>query len=313
MTIGPAGESLTFATVLYEGDDVLAATLPVLFTALAGAGVQLVVVDNSPSEAPRRRVVELAASTGCDVRYVSRPQNPGFAASANEAVGLCATDWVFLVNADVTVSRGDVDALIAHVAAKQTLEPSAISLVTNGRPTCGVELDRWGYFSDRPSGARVPCLGPSGGAALLPRALFEGLGGFREEFFAWGEDAELSLRMWAAGVRTEELHLDLDHVGGHSLSGINALRRKARWLARNRLYALRDDYTLTFRWTYGLLQVAMMVANGIRKIPAATAAAHFGGMLEGLRRVDDAARLRAVPPLGVADFRSYRRGETRPR
>ncbi|UIN32291.1 glycosyltransferase family 2 protein [Microbacterium binotii] len=295
--------------MLYEGVDVLTRTLPQLFAALADRGVPAVVVDNSATSEPRSVVTALAEATGCDVTYVARPDNPGFAASANECIALSRSDWVFLVNADVHVDGEHLDAIVQHAEAKRGQNPTAVSLVTDGRHTCGVELDGIGYFSDRPIPSRLLCLGPSGGAAIFNRAQFLAYGGFREDLFAWGEDADLALRMWTDGVVTDELHLGLVHVGGHSLSGVSGLRRKARWLARNRLYMLRADYSRTAQLTLGVAQVALMIANGVRKISTRTAVAHFAGMIDGLSNSGQASPAQTpARRMDVATFRSYRSG-----
>lgn len=299
--------ALVIATVLYGGENVLADTLPELFRAARECDVAVVIVDNSPTEAPAELARSLAEREGADLRVTRRRDNPGFAASANLAVENAHAEWVFLVNADVTVRTEDLVAIREHIGQKRTTNPTAVSLVTAGVHTSGVELDRWGYFSDRLTSSSVPCLGPSGGAGVFHRDEFLRLGGFRAEFFAWGEDAEFALRLWLRGVRTDELELGLDHVGGHSVQGIATLRRKARWLARNRILLLRLDTTRVFRLVYGTLQLLLMIANGVlKKSRARTAGAHFAGIREGFTRT--LPKNDVHPRLGIREFRAYRRG-----
>lgn len=299
--------TLTVATVLYEGTHVLRDTLPALFEVTARSNANLVIVDNSGTDGPQRIVDE--HSTGrSDITYVRRPANPGFAASANEAIAMASGEWVFLVNADVTVTDEAMATIAKHVSDKETTQPTAVSLVTDGQHTCGVSLDRIGYFSDRRVTERSPILGPSGGAAIFHRQSFLDLDGFATEFFAWGEDADLALRLWNRGIRTEGLELALHHVGGHSISALDTRRKKAFWLARNRLFVLRRNYSRAFHWTIAVPQILLMLANGIRKIPAKTATAHFRGMWVG--SFGTVALVDSRPKMGVSAFFAYRRNES---
>ena len=159
---------LTAATVLFEGAQVLRDTLPTLLDAAASSSVEVVIVDNSVTDGPRRIVEELKAGRR-DVAYVRHAENPGFAASANEAIARSSGEWVFLVNADVTVSPDAMAAVLRHVSEKVAERPTAVSLVTKGVQTCGISLDRFGYFSDRKTADSAPILGPSGGAAIFHR------------------------------------------------------------------------------------------------------------------------------------------------
>lgn len=294
---------LTVATVLYGGVAVLRETLPLLFRSSAENGVEVIVIDNSPDDVVGQVVRDCAREAACALRYVSRENNPGFAASANEAIRLAATEWVFLVNADVYLDTAAIEAVVAHIDAKQDTRPAAVSLITDGQRTCGVELNWLGYFSDRKLPSSRPCLGPSGGAAVFHQGQFRESGGFKEGYFAWGEDADLALRLWARGVQTSELDLRLSHIGGHSITSLATLQNKARWLARNRVLTMKNECTVAFCIVIGVAQLFLMVLNGVRKIPAHTARAHYAGLAEGLFRRRETHDFH--PRFGVRDLLRY--------
>jgi GT2 family glycosyltransferase len=66
--------------------------------------------------------------------------------------------------------------------------------------------------------------------------MFHTFGGFDEGMFAWGEDADLAFRLYAAGIHTRTLDLALPHAWGHSVEGDRRLGAfRAYLLARNRL------------------------------------------------------------------------------
>ena len=68
---------------------------------------------------------------------------------------------------------------------------------------------------------------------------------------------------------------------------------------------LRRQYTRPLALTVGVLQVILILVNGIRKLRARTAAAHFAGVWEGLsmpvQRVEPAMRF------GLAAYREATR------
>ena len=295
--------------MLFEGADTLARTLPTWIEAMRGTGITCDLIDNSVSN----DVDALIRSLDWDdvtYRYSRRP-NPGFAASANEVVRSAQTPWAFLLNADVHLEREKLQLAVEHVDSKIAAgitNPTAVSLITHGEHTCGIYIDRLAYFSDRPVGSRYSCLGASGGAALFHRDSFDTFGGFDEDLFAWGEDAGLAIRMYAAGTQTDELLLGLQHEGGHSVASLAGQRLKARLLSRNRLLVLKRNFTLPFLVTVGLAQFVMILANGIRKILLHTGVQHYSGVLEGLGR-----RSFAGPHgsrMSLTTFIAYQRGSS---
>lgn len=272
-------DSVTIATVLYGGSETLARTLPSWARAALTVPVRFLFVDNSDDDTARA-VVESQRWPRGSMTYLHSGSNVGFAAGANRAIREAKTERVFLLNADVTLQRWQLERV---VALDRGTSPVAVSLVTDGRVTAGIDVNAIGWFSDRPVASRTPCLGPSGGAALFDREAFLELGGFTERLFAWGEDAALALRMWAAGIRTSTLDLRLEHSGGHSVASIGGLRRKAHWLARNRVWILRAQYSRSYRFLIGPLMVGLLVLNGVRKVRDGTSAAYFRGLAEGFR------------------------------
>lgn len=292
--------------MLFEGADTLARTLPTWIESMRGTGIPCDLIDNSVSDEVDTLIHSLDWHD-IPFRYTRR-MNPGFAASANEAVRSAQTPWAFLLNADVHLERDKLQLVVEHVAAKLAggiTNPTAVSLITHGEHTCGIYIDRLAYFSDRPVGSRYSCLGASGGAALFERGSFDTSGGFDEDLFAWGEDAGLAIRMYAAGITTDELLIGLQHEGGHSVASLSGQRLKARLLSRNRLLVLKRNFTSPFLLTVGLAQFVMILANGVRKILLHTGAQHYSGVIEGLR--SSRSRGELGPRLSLRAFVAYQK------
>jgi N-acetylglucosaminyl-diphospho-decaprenol L-rhamnosyltransferase len=298
---------LTISTVLFGGAETLARTIPTWIQALDGTGVACRFVDNSPNDDVEDliRAMEWGSVPYSLERH---PANPGFASSANSAVGGADTSWVFLLNPDVYLTPAKLHELIRCVESSDTAgdhSPIAVSLVTDGTHTCGISMDRLGYFSDRPVDSDRPCLGPSGGAAVFHRSAFLKIGGFDADLFAWGEDAGLAVRMYASGIRTSLMQLELEHEGGHSVASLTGQRFKASLLSRNRLWVIKRDFSRSFGATVGIAQLAMILANGIRKITLGTGKEHFQGVARGLLQGSQPTRPSSRMTLG--QFASYHR------
>lgn len=299
--------NLTLVTVLYEGASTLERTIPTWITALRGTGIRCVIIDNSRTDDVMELIQELDWQS-VPYSYSRRNDNPGFATSANAVVMRSETPWVFLLNPDVFLAPEQITAVQNHAREKvrsSSHAPTAVSMITNGEHTCGISLDRLGYFSDRPVISSQPCLGPSGGAALFERKAFLAFGGFDDDLFAWGEDAGLAIRMYAAGVRTQELILGLDHEGGHSVASLAGQRMKARLLARNRILVMRRNFAWQFQMTVGLAQIAMILANGVRKVLLGTGRQHYAGVVAGFQSTR--GRARTASPMTLTQFRDYHR------
>jgi GT2 family glycosyltransferase len=169
-----------------------------------GVDVQVVVVDNgctSPSLDPLR------ARPG--VTLLEPGTNTGFTGGCN--LGAAATDSPFLafINSDAVVEP-DALAELTKVAARPEVGLASASLRlaatpellnTDGNPVHVLGLSWAGHLGEPADAYAVEKRIPSatGAAIAVRREVWRALGGFTEEFFAYLEDADLSLRCWQQG------------------------------------------------------------------------------------------------------------------
>ncbi|WP_422741877.1 glycosyltransferase family 2 protein [Mycobacterium sp. WMMD1722] len=275
---------LEIGTVFFGGFETLAKTMPTWIASLDGSGIGLRIVDNGPTAQAERFVESLTAGSAVRLTYVRRPDNPGFATSANTLIREAESRWLFLLNPDVYLDRDSVGRIVDYATHAGPQSLAAVSLRTGSTLTSGVQLTWYGYFLDRGVPQRRCCLGPSGGAAVIPvKAARDNGWYFDEDLFAWGEDAGLAMRLSAAGVRTMELDLQLTHIGGHSVPSLAGQQFKARLLARNRLIILRRDFSKPYQFVVGPLMLLAMALNGVRKARQGTARAYILGIAEAVR------------------------------
>ena len=275
---------LAVVTVLYRSREALSKTLPTWLAAARGRSVEFVFVDHAPDDGCAELIADCFGGAGTGgYRYLPDPANPGFAAGCNRGMAAVSAPHAFLLNPDVWLND-DTLAAVADAVARAPGQPLAVGLSMRGDEYTGIELNPVSLFNDRRSGSRREPVGPSGGAAVFPVALFQRFGGFAEELFAWGEDADLALRLFAAGIRTRTLDLALPHAWGHSVEGdrgLGALR--AYLLARNRLLVAAR----TFSGPLLLLALPVLaLAHGalaVRRVRQGTLAPFLRGVGRGVR------------------------------
>jgi len=198
---------------------------------------RVIVVDNASSDgtaaAVRRRFPV--------VRVLAMPENVGFGRAVNAGVAAGEGEAVVLVNNDLFVEPPFVGALLAALEADPDVGMVAgLSLVPGGELVdgFGIELDVTLAAYNRlrlrpPSAAPGVLAGPSGGAAAYRRRAFEAAGGFDAALFAYGEDADLALRLRRAGWRAAAAPQARGvHLGGASVGAGSPLQRRLGGFAR---------------------------------------------------------------------------------
>jgi GT2 family glycosyltransferase len=172
----------------------------------------VVVVDNGSSD---DSAAVVAGFPG--VEWIPLGENRGFAAANNVALrrALAAgARWIGLVNPDVVVDPGWLDALLAAGEAHPEVAILGGLLLFADDPSrvnsTGLVLDWLGRAFDRDFGVPLealttsdgPVAGMTGGAALLRADALRRIGLFDPSYFAYYEDVDLSLRAAAAGLGT---------------------------------------------------------------------------------------------------------------
>lgn len=166
---------------------------------------EVVIADNSEDGLGAK----LAQESFPWVRVAEFGANLGFGAALNRAVREEPGDPIVFLNDDVTVEEGFMAALLE--ALEPGVDSVAAVLLREREPgridSAGVMADRtllgFDYLSGEPVDAlasAIDPLGPTGGAALYRRDVFEQVGGFDEGIFLYYEDLDLALRARQAGA-----------------------------------------------------------------------------------------------------------------
>jgi GT2 family glycosyltransferase len=204
---------------------------------------EIVLVDNGSTDG----TVELVRSTFPSVRIVRLEQNQGFAGGNNAGAREARGEFLAFLNNDTvpesnwlsTLRLGiDRDAGFALVTSRIVYmhDPGIIDSAGDGLFRAGAAFKR--HHGERVDSAETPIevFGVCGAACLMPRAVFEELGGFDADFFASHEDVDLSYRARLHGYRCRYVPAALvRHHGSATLGTISSFavfhgQRNLEWM-----------------------------------------------------------------------------------
>lgn len=201
-----AQRTLAVIVVNYGSSELLEVNL--VATAAAVPKARIVVVDNASGSEERVRVTELCARHGWHL--VAMTGNAGFGGGVNAGAavafnGLGATD-VLLLNPDARIDAASVEALAEATSDGETVASPRVEDAAGRTWFAGMDV----YLDDgsmggprrrreQPDARRLAWL--SGACLWLPRAVWDRVGGFRDDYFLYWEDVDISVRASRAGAR----------------------------------------------------------------------------------------------------------------
>jgi N-acetylglucosaminyl-diphospho-decaprenol L-rhamnosyltransferase len=215
--------ALAVVIVAYDSARDLPGTLGALRPQLAD-GDELLIVDNASSDDP--------ASVAGDARVLRLERNVGFAGGCNAGAAATTAPLLFFLNPDARPAPGCLDALRAAADAHPGWGAwQALVALPGGAEvnTSGGEVHLLGVGWSGGYGARVdglptadrPVGFASGAALVVRRAAWDAAGGFDPDYFMYGEDLDLSLRLrlagWGVGLaRAARVDHDYEFAKGSS-------------------------------------------------------------------------------------------------
>ena len=248
------------------------------------APTSVTVVANSPVPAD---IAADLADLGADV--VPADGNLGFAAACNLGAGRAAAeaaDFLWFVNPDVICARDCMETLLRHAGPATAVAP--VLRLPDGRVERSVKSRSYlrpavilsrelgigrtlRLGSPAPPRRARPVPAVSGACLLVPRAAYERIGGFAEEFFLYGEDVDLCLRLRRSGcsvVVVPEAHAvhasgtgsgDPADAAVQAIKGREARRAHLLLLRRHRSEAAASRYLAGLAW---VLRARRLVRRG---------------------------------------------------
>jgi GT2 family glycosyltransferase len=180
----------------------------------SGVDFEVIVVDNGSEDGSQDFVEkEYTGREAFPVRLIRNERNLGFCAANNRGFAASRSPFVAILNNDTEVEPGWLSSLRESFRGRPEIGMAACKILVYENPkkidkvghviypdgqNCGRgtgEIDHGQY--DR----QEEILWPDGCAAMFRREMLDQIGGFDEDFFIFGDDAELGMRARIAGWR----------------------------------------------------------------------------------------------------------------
>jgi hypothetical protein len=236
----------------WNGAELLKKFLPSVIAYSTADHIKIVVADNGSTDA----AIELIKNDFGSVQIIALEQNLGFAKGYNEALRQIDADYFVILNSDVEVTNGWLDApilLMENDSEIAAVQPKILSFHQKSdfeyAGAAGGLIDRYGYpfcrgrifnklESDNGQYDAVSDIFWASGACMFVRAsAFNESGGFDADFWAHMEEIDFCWRLKNKGYRivfTPESKVY--HLGGGTLSYDNPQKLYLNF--RNNLWLL---------------------------------------------------------------------------
>jgi GT2 family glycosyltransferase len=255
----------------------------------AGIEFETIVVDNGSRDGSAEM-----AEREFGARVIRNVENRGFCAANNQGIAAARGEFVALLNNDAEAEAGWLAGLHRAATRAADVGMAASKVLVWEEPQ---RIDKVGHLiypdgqnRGRGSGTKdagqfdreEEVLWPDGCAAMYRKKMLDEIGGFDEDFFAYGDDAELGLRARIAGwkcIYTPEAVVR--HHRGSTLGKDSAWRLEL--IERNRILLAVKLFPWSLLWLNPYYFAVRAVAGYGAARRGAGDTAHFPGLRGKLR------------------------------
>ena len=264
-----AGNKTVAIVILnWNGTNLLGEFLPSVIENSKGNNIRIIVADNGSTDGSP----DFVRKNFPGIELLNLGTNHGFAKGYNLALEKIDTDYFVLLNSDIEVTPGWLDACLLRLESDQKIaavQPKVLSYHSKQQfeyaGAAGGYIDRFGYpfcrgrilnvletDSDQYNIA-TPVFWATGACLFIRRSSFFQAGGFDDDFWAHMEEIDLCWRLKNQGFTIwYEPESKVYHLGGGSLPYNNPKKiflnfRNNLWVLYKNLPASKFTMTLIFR------------------------------------------------------------------
>lgn len=204
---------------------------------------EIIIIDNDSKDSSYKWIAQ-------DYPYIifkRLNKNYGFSRAVNEGIKLAQGEYVLLLNNDTEIQEGFLETLLICIESNPKIFSVCSQMIQYDNPSLiddagdGYNLLGWAY--KRGDGKLVDfykhteqVFSACAGAALYRKSVFEEIGYFDENFFAYMEDVDISYRALIHGYKNMYCpEAKVLHIGS-ATSGSKYNEFKVKLAARNNIY-----------------------------------------------------------------------------
>lgn len=255
---------------------------------------EVVVVDNGSTDESVSTVRRLQEHLPFSVEVIENSDNYGFCRANNQGIARSSADWIALLNNDAEAGEEWLASMYGAIQEQPDYGMVACKILVYEDPR---KIDKAGHLiyldgqnRGRGSGEidtgqydRVEdVLWPDGCAAMYRAAMLDQIGGFDEDLFAYGDDAELGLRARVAGWKCLYVpRAVVLHRRGSTLGLLSS--RRIELIERNRVLLAVKHFPLSLLCANGVYWVARLTAGAMAALRGRGEGSRFTGTGEKWR------------------------------
>ncbi|MBR6023767.1 MAG: glycosyltransferase family 2 protein [Methanobrevibacter sp.] len=191
------------------------------------------------------------------VVVIENSQNLGFAPAVNQGIEKSRHDYIFSLNNDTEIKEGSIKAMIDLIRGNDVFSVQAKMLQAQNRELvddAGDEYNLLGWTKktgeNQNSDKYVQVneiFSSCAGASLYKKSIFDEIGLFDDEFFAYMEDVDLAIRSQIYGYRNLLCPDAVVYHIGSATSGSRYNEFKVRIAARNNVWTVYKNLPIPLK------------------------------------------------------------------
>ena len=260
---------------------------------------EVIIIDNGSVDGS----ADFIASNYPEFSLIRNKKNLGFAVAANQGIKSSNTDYILLLNNDVVLDKNCISNLLECIKEDENLFAVASKMIQYHNRTliddAGDEYTILGWTKKVGNGKSTELyqsareiFSACAGAALYRRSVFDEIGYFDENFFAYMEDVDIGYRARIYGYKSLYCPRAIVYHIGSGTSGSRYNAFKIRLAARNNIYVPYKNMpwpqlavNMVFLITGYLIKYLFFLRKGHGKD-------YINGLNEGLSSLDKIKRIK---------------------
>ncbi len=251
---------------------------------------EVIIIDNGSTDFSLEYIEK--NSFNFPVEVIRNNKNLGFAPAVNQGISMSKFDYIFSLNNDTELKKGSIKAMLDLIGENDVFSVQAKMLQANNKgliDDAGDEYNLLGWTkkigenqdSDKYSQV-FEIFSSCAGAALYKKSVFDEIGLFDDNFFAYMEDVDLAIRSQIYGYKNLLCPDAIVYHIGSATSGSRYNEFKVRIAARNNVWTVYKNLPIPLKIINFIFLFFGFTIKYIFFLKKGFGSIYIGGIKEGL-------------------------------